>query len=146
MIIDNLEFLYRYKSVIPSFDKVLNFIEKNDIHTLELGKHEIDGNRVFVSCQQVSPKSKDEAKLETHNKYIDIQIPLSACETMGYSSRSSLQEGIYDELKDITFYKEKAASYINIDKGMFAVFFPQDAHAPGINSDGIKKLVFKILI
>ena len=146
MIIDNLEFLQKYKSVIPSFDKVLTFIKENDINTLELGKHVIDGERLFVSCQNISPNSKEEAKLESHNKYIDIQIPLTACEIMGYTSRSTLKEEMYDEKKDITFYKEKADSYINVNKGMFAIFFPEDAHAPGINRDGVRKLVFKILI
>ena len=146
MIIDNLEFLDKYKSVIPLSDKVLKFIAECDINNLELGKYIIDGDKLYANCQQVSPKSKEDAKLETHNRYIDIQIPLSGCESMGYTPRSLLNEEKYDEIKDITFYKGAAENYIKIEKGMFALFFPEDGHAPGISSDGVKKLIFKILI
>ena len=31
---------------------------------------------------QTKPKTKEEAKLETHNQFIDIQIPLSGVEVM----------------------------------------------------------------
>lgn len=146
MIVDSLEYLEKYKSINPLFEKVLSFIKENDIYTLDLGKREIDGKTLYCNCQQLASKSQDEAKLESHNKYIDIQIPLSGSETMGYSLRSLLKEEKYDEMKDITFYTEKAKSYIEIEKGMFAIFFPEDAHAPGISKNGVKKLIFKVLI
>ncbi|MFR9263152.1 MAG: YhcH/YjgK/YiaL family protein [Bacteroides cellulosilyticus] len=27
---------------------------------------------------------------------------------------------------------------------MFAIFFPQDGHAPGISPDGVKKVIVKV--
>ena len=45
--------------------------------------------------------------------------------------------------KDISFYPGLAESYIPVKPGMFAIFFPQDAHAPGVSPDGVKKVIVK---
>ena len=89
---------------------------------------------------------KEEAKLETHNQFIDIQIPLSGVEVMGYTAREDLPEADYDADKDISFYPGLAESYIPVKPGMFAIFFPQDAHAPGVSPDGVKKVIVKVLV
>ena len=88
----------------------------------------------------------EEAKLETHNNFIDIQIPLSGVELMGYTPRTDLPEEEYDPAKDRTFYKGLAQDYLTIKPGMFALFFPQDGHAPGVTSNEIKKLIVKVRV
>ena len=40
-----------------------------------------DGNLVF-NFTESAPKKKKEARLETHNEFIDIQLPLSILPTM----------------------------------------------------------------
>ena len=85
----------------------------------------------MVNFSQTNPKTKEEAKLETHNRFIDIQIPLSGVEVMGYTPREDLPEAEYNADKDISFYHGLAESYIPVKPGMFVIFFPQDAHAPG---------------
>ena len=37
-----------------------------------------------------------------------------------------------------------AETYIAVKPGMFAIFFPQDGHAPGITPDGVKKVIVKV--
>ena len=49
----------------------------------------------------------------------------------------SLQIEEEDAEKDITFYKGFAKDYLTITPGMFAIFFPQDGHAPGVTPDGV---------
>ena len=46
--------------------------------------------------------------------------------------------------KDITFFEGLAETYIAVKPGMFAIFFPQDGHAPGITPDGVKKVIVKV--
>ena len=41
-------------------------------------------------------------------------------------------------------YKECSGNFVTVKKGMFAIFFPQDAHAPGVTQTALKKAVFKI--
>lgn len=146
MIIDTLKHLKDYESLNPLFPKVVEFINQHDLNTLEAGKHEIVGEDLFVNIQTAKGKTPEEAVLETHNKMIDIQIPLSAAETYGYTPREALPEAAYNAEKDITKIPELAAeSYVTAQPGCFAVFFPQDGHAPCITGvDEIKKAIFKV--
>ena len=89
-------------------------------------------------------KTKEEAVLETHRKMIDIQIPLSCTEVMGYTPREDLDEQPYNAEKDITFYEGMAQQYVAVKPGMFAIFFPQDGHAPCISEEPVRKAIFKI--
>lgn len=146
MIIDKLENLKNYASVNPLFPKVVEFLQQNDLDKLEIGKHEIQGKDLFVNIQMAKGKTPDEAVIETHNKMIDIQIPISAAETFGYTQREQLPEVPYNEEKDITKIPDLAAdSYITCQPGMMAIFFPQDGHAPCIAGvPEIKKAIFKV--
>lgn len=146
MIIDELKHLKDYESLNPLFSKVVEFINQHDLNTLEEGKHEIVGKDLFVNIQTAKGKTPDEAVIETHNKMIDIQIPLSAAETYGYTPREALPEAAYNEEKDITKRPGLAAeSYVTAQPGCFAIFFPQDGHAPCIAGvDEIKKAIFKV--
>lgn len=146
MIIDTIENLKKYESLNPLFPQVVAFLEKNDLNALEAGKHEILGKKLFVNIQVAKGKTPDEAVLETHNKMIDIQIPLSAAETYGYTPRTALPEAAYNEEKDITKIPDLAAeSYVTCQPGSFAIFFPQDGHAPCIAGvPEIKKAIFKV--
>ena len=95
---------------------------------------------------QTKPKTKEQAKLETHKDFIDIQIPVSGLEIMGYTPAAELPAATYNAEKDITLWEEGrlADSYVNARPGMFAIFFPQDGHAPGITPDGVKKVIVKV--
>ena len=44
----------------------------------------------------------------------------------------------------VTFFEGLAETYIAVKPGMFAIFFPQDGHAPGITPDGVKKVIVKV--
>ncbi|MBQ4387987.1 MAG: YhcH/YjgK/YiaL family protein [Prevotella sp.] len=146
MIIDKLENLKNYASVNPLFPKVVEFLQQNDLNTLEAGKHEIVGKDLFVNIQIAKGRTPAEATIETHNNMIDIQIPLSDAETFGYTQRDQLPEAEYNAEKDITKIPGLAAdSYVTCQPGMMAIFFPQDGHAPCIAGvPEIKKAIFKV--
>ena len=146
MIIDKVENLKNYASVNPLFAKVVAFLEQNDLNALETGKHEIEGKDLFVNIQMAKGKTPDEAVIETHDKMIDIQIPLSDAETFGYTQRDLLPKAEYNAEKDITKIPGLAAdSYVTCQPGMMAIFFPQDGHAPCIAGvPEIKKAIFKV--
>ena len=146
MVIDTIENLEKYASLNPLFNDVIDFIKANDLNALEAGKHFIKGADLFVNIQCAKGKTKEEALLETHRKMIDIQIPLSTSETFGYTPLADLPEAEYNEEKDITKYQGAANTYVTCKPGEFAIFFPQDGHAPCISEEAeIKKAIFKIL-
>ena len=146
MIIDTLENLKNYASVNPLFPKVVEFIQQNDLNALEAGKHEIVGKDLFVNIQMAKGRTPAEAVIETHNKMIDIQIPLSDVETFGYTPREALPDAEYNAEKDITKIPDLVAeSYVTCRPGMMVIFFPQDGHAPCIAGvPEIKKAIFKV--
>lgn len=145
MIIDTLENLEKYASLNPLFSKVAEYIKANDLSAHEPGKVEIEGKNLFVNYSVAKGKTKEEARIESHNEMIDIQIPLSCPETMGYTPRKDLEECEYNAEKDITFYPGLAQEYITIRPGEFVIFFPQDGHAPCVSEEKeIVKVIFKV--
>lgn len=146
MVVDKLENLEKYVSLNPLFAQAVEFLKSIDLDAHEIGKITLKEGELMVNFSQTRPKTKEEAKLETHNQFIDIQIPLSGVEVMGYTPRTDLPEEEYNAEKDITFYKGLAKDYLTITPGMFAIFFPQDGHAPGVTSDGVKKVIVKVRV
>ena len=146
MIIDRLENLKQYASLNPLFEQAVEFLTSRDLNALEVGKIELQGNDLRVNVAQTEPKTKEQGRIETHRDFIDIQIPLSGTEWMGYTAAVDCQpaDAPYNEEKDITFFEGLAESYIEVKPGMFAIFFPQDGHAPGVTPDGVKKIVVKV--
>jgi len=145
MIIDSLTNLGKYVALNPHFQTVVDYLAANDLKTKPEGKEFIDGEALFVNFSMAKGKTAEMAKLETHDKMIDIQIPLSGPETMGYTPRVDLPEVEYDSAKDISFYEGAAQQYVTVYPGMFAIFFPQDGHAPCISDEKmIQKVIFKV--
>ena len=148
MIIDTLDNLVKYEAVNPHFKDVVEFIKNNSLANMEPGKYPIKGNDLFVNIAVAKGKAPDEAVLETHVKMIDIQIPLDCPETYGYTPLCRLPDTPYNAEKDITKYPDlMAESFIDCQPGMFAIFFPQDGHAPCISmAPEIKKAIFKVKV
>ncbi|MDD6493357.1 MAG: YhcH/YjgK/YiaL family protein [Prevotella sp.] len=148
MIIDKIENLKNYVGVNRHFSKVIEFLEANDLNALENGKHEIDGPDCFVNIMDTKGKTKEEAVMETHRRMLDIQIPLDADETYGYTPTADLPEAEYNEAKDVTKYPGvQGESFITCHPGMMAVFLPEDGHQPCIGTaENIHKAVIKIAV
>lgn len=145
MIIDTLDNFGKYVALNPLFAEVEKFMQENNLEALEDGKYPIKDKDLFVNITTAKGKEPEEAVLETHRKMIDIQIPLDGDETYGYTPLSDLPEAEYNAEKDITKYEEMAQSFIDCKPGMFAIFFPQDGHAPCISlAPEIKKAIFKV--
>jgi len=145
MVVDTLDKLSFYESLNPLFKEVVDFLKTNDLNKLEPGKHIIKDKDLFVNIQIAKGKTKEEARLETHRNMIDIQIPLSTSETFGYTPLCDLPELEYNAEKDIIKYDGAAETYFTCKPGEFAIFFPQDGHAPCISHEAeIKKAIFKI--
>ena len=146
MVIDTLDNLKNYESTCPLFKDVVAFLNENDLNSLPEGKTFSNGGDLFVNITTAKGKTADEAVMETHKVMIDIQIPLDVAETYGYTPLCKLPDVEYNAEKDITKYPGvKAESYVTCTPGMFAIFYPQDGHAPCISdAPGIKKAIFKI--
>jgi len=112
------------------------------------GSVEIEGKQLKVSVIETALKSAADARLETHKKFIDIQIPIAKPETFGWKSHSTLaaSETGYDEVNDIEFYADKPSALVNVLPGEFVIFSPEDGHAPLIGEGPTKKIIIKVAV
>ncbi len=134
MIIDKLENADWYYDCVPGFEQFMEFFNNNDLEELPACKLYLDGQDLYVNIVDFKGKDEDKCRMEAHKDYLDIQIPLGDDEMMGWKSQVDCEKVIqdYDEGKDVEFYGDKATVKFVVPKGHFAVFFPSDAHQPGI--------------
>jgi YhcH/YjgK/YiaL family protein len=147
MILDSLDNYCRYINLHPAFKKVFTFLCNTDFSAIEPGKIIFDNEPFYVNVDENMLRDKENAFLEVHNEYIDIQIPLIAKEQIGYSPRKNCKE-IREEYpeRDILFYNDRPEQIFTLFPGNFAVFFPEDAHAPLIGEGKTKKIIAKVKI
>ncbi len=152
MIFDNIENASKYYGLGDKIKKGFEFIINNDLKSMPAGRYEIEEG-IFANVQELETRLPHMAKFEAHRDYIDIQYVISGNERMDFSLIDNFLEDIpYDKEKDVEFLKLKEGALcpnvINVRSGDFAIFFPQDAHAPMLScNDGcenIKKVIVKI--
>ena len=148
MIIDRLEFAQRYCDLHPGFERAFAFLNRNDLADLPVGRHDIDGDRLFCTISKGPGRARDDAKLEAHRQYIDIQYVIAGAEEMGWkpTARCTVVDTPYDAEKDIGFFADEPETWTPVPPGSFVVFFPQDAHAPLVGTGRIHKAVLKIAV
>jgi biofilm protein TabA len=150
MIIDTIQNASKYFSVHPLFQQAFEYINTVDLQNEPDGKSDIDGDNLRAIYSNKKGMSAEEsiAKFECHNKNIDIQLCINGKETIGWKPRGSciLPKGEYNPDKDVQFYDDKPDMYFQLTNGQFAIFFPEDVHAPMIAEDVVKKLVIKVKI
>lgn len=146
MILDTLANSDKYISLHPRFAKAFEFIKNQHLETLEVGKYPIDGPELHAAVSEKEGLSRDTAKFEAHNEWLDIQVCPSGKEQLGWSARERVSSpiGDYNAEKDVTFFSDKPDTYFTLQAGQFAIFYPEDVHAPMIGEGLIKKLVVKI--
>lgn len=147
MILDSLKNAASVQALHPLFKQAFEFIQKNDLSKMESGKTIIDGDKLFISVMEIDGKMSEAARLESHIKYIDIQVVISGVETMGWAAIEHCTEALepYNTENDLQFFGNKPSTLLTVNPGEFAIFFPEDGHAPGIGNGPIKKAVFKVL-
>lgn len=148
MIIADLQDSDRYISIHPLFRELFAYIKQADWDSLPLGKIVLKGDDLYINHVDVQGAQKDLQPLEFHNRYIDVHIPLSSDEIIGWANRADLHDikTPYQAETDCGFYGERPKQFVNVAVGMFVVVFPEDAHAPAIASGHLKKLIAKIKI
>ncbi|MBC7948814.1 MAG: YhcH/YjgK/YiaL family protein [Chitinophagaceae bacterium] len=150
MIIDTVKNAGKYYHVHPLFEKAFAYIQSTNLETVEMGKYEIEGDKLkaIFSNKKGMSATESVAKFECHNNHIDIQLCINGEETMGWKPREQCktENGPYNPEKDVQLYAEAPDMYFKLTDGQFVIFFPEDVHAPMIGDTEIKKLVIKVKI
>lgn len=146
MITDTLKNISQYRGISQRIDTAIDFIEKTDLHALADGRHVVDGENVFVNV--MSPTFKEQNTWEAHRNYIDIQIALKDGETIEWLPLEAVPGwSAYDEKGDCMLsHDQNPCMAIAMQEGQFALFFPRDAHKPGLGSVQGHKAVVKVRV
>ena len=147
MIIDTLKNAPKYFSVHPLFEKAFNYIQQVDLKNTNDEKVDIaDGLKAIFSNSPGKTKEVSTAKFECHNKNIDIQLCIDGVETIGWKPREKCvnPNGEYNADKDVLFFNDSPDMFFQLTNTQFAIFFPEDVHAPMIGEGNIRKLVMKV--
>jgi biofilm protein TabA len=154
MILDHLSHAKLYFGLGPRFAKAFQFLSSTDLLNLTLGKHEIEGEKIFALVQEYIPKPRAVGKFEAHERYWDIQYVAQGQERMGWSPRPALTvTEPHDAKRDIAFFASDPAlglgEFFLLEAGFFTVFSPHDAHMPGVAPESrtaelVRKVVIKV--
>jgi len=149
MIVDKIENANLYKGLSENLDKGLELLKDPTIAEKEAGKYEVDGDNLFYMIQIYETKTKEEMLFEAHKDYIDIQAVLDGAETIGYAPTDELEIEIPYKPDVMKCKDPEIFTETKLARGLFAIFFPNDAHKPCYQYNGpgsVHKLVVKVKI
>jgi YhcH/YjgK/YiaL family protein len=145
MIQDRLVNAKNYFTVHPAFKKAFEFLMRDDLAMLPAGRYEIDGEKVYGIVALGKAPGRHATMLEAHRKYIDIHFVIAGSDEIGWRPLQECIPGDFDEGKDCGFLEDAPQEWIVLPQGEFAIFFPDDAHAPLAGSGEYHKIVIKIM-
>lgn len=137
-----------YNGISRHFEQAFDFIKSID-ETFDVGTYKInDGLFGYIMEYQTGPEFK--FGWESHKKFIDIQYCIVGKERIQWSpvKKNITETHKYNSIKDVSFFKGKGEpTFIDTGDDVFAIFFPEDAHAPQLminRPEIIRKVVVKV--
>jgi len=148
MVIDLLEQGGRYAHLHPSFARAFEFLRDTHLASLPPGRHDIHGDAIYVSIDLMDGRGREGARLECHRQHIDIQLTLGGDEQIGWKPLAACKapDGAFDMTRDVGFYRDCPDTWLAVPPGTFAIFFPDDAHAPLAGSGALRKAILKVRV
>ncbi len=146
MIVSNLQNSRRIESLHPLFKTLFDYVKTHDLLHAELGRIEIDGERLYINNVNPECVAPEKQVLELHRDYIDVHILLEGAETIGWKALEDLQEEVkaYSEEEECALYSDVPTTYVHLLPGQFVIVYPEDPHAPIIGQGRIRKLIAKV--
>ena len=149
MIVDKLENL-EYYELGGLFPRAIEFLRDNDLMSLPPCKIRLLGGDLVVNIQDFDGKEEVDCRMEAHRDFADIQIVLGGGEEkMGWKATYDCKNVLvsYNEEKDVEFYSDEADTFVTVRSGQAAIFFPTDAHQPGIApGQHYRKIIVKVKV
>ncbi|CJD04501.1 beta-galactosidase subunit beta [Streptococcus pneumoniae] len=149
MIFDDLKNITFYKGIHPNLDKAIDYLYQHRKDSFELGKYDIDGDKVFLVVQENVLNKAENDQFEHHKNYADLHLLVEGHEYSSYGSRIKDEAVAFDEASDIGFVHCHEHYPLLLGYHNFVIFFPGEPHQPNGYAgmeDQVRKYLFKILI
>lgn len=113
------------------------------------GEHRIRARDIYANIHTIETQELSACAFEVHKEYIDLHYCIEGGEIIAYAPEGSLHEkSVYDKEKDYAlFMPTENCKMTTIMPGGFAIFFPEELHAPKVfngKDARIRKVVIKI--
>lgn len=151
MILDTLPLWHRYAALHPRFFRAFTYLEQLSPHPA-VGRHDIEGDSLFALVQRYTTRPVASPQLEAHRRYIDIQFLAAGSELIHWAPLAALSEVVmpYDATKEAALFACSDETVpLRLRGGQFAIFFPDDAHAPCCawnEPEDVLKVVVKVAV
>ena len=108
MILDSISNCERYYALNPRLKAAFDYLGQTDVQALTPGRHDIDGDDLFVTVSELDLKPVEEALFEVHDEYIDIQVVFGGEELFGWRERRDcrMPQGEFDIARDVRFFTD----------------------------------------
>ncbi len=148
MILSHKDDSARYVGLHPLFEQAFKFIAETDLHTHPTGRFPLLDDKLIAIVAHEQGRTYEQAPLECHRRYIDIQLVIEGVEQMGWRPLHDCHTPTadYDQDKDLMFFEDGVLSWQLVPADYFCIFFPEDAHAPLVSDRQVRKLILKVAV
>lgn len=134
MIFSKLNGTDTFAAYPKAIRKALEYLRDTDMMSVPLGRHDLDGDLMFVNVMDMTTHPFDGSYPEVHKKYIDLMYWPEGGEKIGvapYLGTEPIHEAHPEN--DISLLEAvENESILTAPAGFFGLFFPWDAHRPGL--------------
>lgn len=148
MIYDKVENMGLYFDSLTGFKNIEEAYKRFCENPIKEGRIDLDGDNLWCNVASYTVNPDNPLKYEAHKEYADVQVMFDGEELFGWANTKDCT--VTEDFKDgcdIAFMDAPNGQFFALRKGYFAVFFPEDAHAPcrkSENADTAHKLVYKV--
>lgn len=148
MLVTNISHAEANDYLNSRFKKAYDFLSRNDLSSLPLGRVEIDGDEVFANVQEYETVPASDKHFEAHRRYYDVQYVVCGEELMQYAQLAdtvAVQD--FDTENDFGLYESSlTVTDVALHSGDLSVLAPEDAHKPGCTLGETPSRVRKIVV
>ena len=150
MVFGNIRDLKDFSWLEEGVRKSFQYAQEHDLLSYEKGRHDIDGDDLFVNIVEYETTTPEERFWEAHRQYLDLHFMLRGPEQIDVGFIDDMEQKEYVEQDDfLPLEGEPSARIVLKNAGDFLLCYPADAHRTAVAVDGpavIKKAIFKIRI
>lgn len=149
MILGRTTELSAQTGITPQLLTIIKQVLALHPETLSAGRHDIDGDDIFMNVMTFDTAPPQSKRYEQHCKYLDIQVLLSGEERIDFGPKgAAVEPDTYHEDEDYLLCDAVSpCQTLHMQPGMFAIFLPGEPHKPGCISEAaqtISKAVIKV--
>lgn len=84
MIIERIDNARTAYAIHPLMERLFDYLRTHDLRQMPAGRITIEGDDLFINLGVSQLRTREEQKLETHKRYIDVHLPLDGTEIIGW--------------------------------------------------------------